>query len=82
MGMGIPHICNAGVGDVSDIVNSDKLGICISDFSRATYEAAAIELCKAKTDAIAIRAKAFEQYSLEAGVAKYYSVYQKLLNPT
>lgn len=82
MGMGIPHICNAGVGDVSDIVNSDKLGICISDFSRATYEAAANELCKAKTDAIAIRAKAFEQYSLEAGVAKYYSVYQKLLNPT
>ncbi len=80
MGMSIPHICNKGVGDVGEIINDVKLGICLSSFNEESYDHAVNSILEKTTESAAIRNKACEQYSLENGVKKYNSVYQKILS--
>ena len=77
--MGIPVICNGGVGDLDEIVSSTQSGILIEKFDNENYQIA-ID----KIDAIlAMDKRIFQQtaekyYSLEKGVEKYFEVYQKI----
>lgn len=80
MGMGIPHICNEGVGDIADILKGGEVGITIQEFSNAAYNRAIDEVIRKTFDKNAIIAKAAEVYSLQKGVAQYASVYKMLSN--
>lgn len=80
MGMGIPHVCNAGVGDVATILKDGNSGIVIEQFNTAAYNRAIDDIMGKTFDKNAIIAKADEIYSLEKGVAKYAAVYKKLAN--
>lgn len=80
LGLGIPLICNAGVGDVEDIMKSCDTGFVVHNYTTEEY--------------ITIRNKIFEithinskqlnsvactYYSLENGIEAYAGVYGKVL---
>lgn len=80
MGLGVPIICNAGVGDVKEITEDTGAGICLNDFTDAELQKAAdgfgalLNISKQQ-----IREGALKYYSLEKGIEKYASVYSKIL---
>jgi glycosyltransferase involved in cell wall biosynthesis len=76
MGMGLPLVCNAGVGDVDAIVRDSQSGLVLNDFSRQTYLAAIDKMLAARPEAATIRQGAFKYYSLEQGVESYLAVYR------
>lgn len=80
MGMGIPHICNGGVGDVDDILKGGEYGICLSELNAKSYRSAIQRMLQTNLSSEKIRAKAEEFYSLESGVKKYAAIYAKLIS--
>jgi len=74
MGMGMPHVCNAGVGDVDDIID-DKSGVLINSLAVPEYEKAVQKLLSTSFDKTYIRNRAQQIYSLGSGVAKYKGIY-------
>lgn len=77
MSMGIPIICNAGVGDTDKIIEKYDAGIVLEklvdhEFEKINWNAIPYNKTKAQLGAS-------EFYSLENGVANYFKVYQKLL---
>lgn len=75
MGMGIPHVCNAGVGDVDEVLSAYKgSGIVVPDFTAPCYEAAISKMLKPSTGTAPVP----EVYSLKLGVSKYAEVYRTL----
>jgi glycosyltransferase involved in cell wall biosynthesis len=79
MAMGIPVICNAGVGDTDAVVKDTKAGVLVQDFTNEAYKAALDELERTKFDPAQIRQNAIAQFSLDKGVQAYLDVYQRLL---
>ncbi|HET6996471.1 MAG TPA: glycosyltransferase [Chitinophagaceae bacterium] len=79
MGMGIPVISNAGVGDSSAIIEKYKSGIVINDFSEAAYGEAMERLQNFSEDRESIREGALHYFSLDEGVKKYLQVYRQIL---
>ncbi|MBL0310410.1 MAG: glycosyltransferase [Bacteroidetes bacterium] len=79
MGMGIPYICNGNVGDVEEIVKDTKSGFTVNEFSSVSYCGVIDNLLNEKRSEGDIRNGASKYYSLEEGVKRYASVYQKLL---
>ncbi len=80
LSMGIPFICNKGVGDMEEIVNKYRCGILADGFNESAYRNVIAAMVKiSKSDAVRFRKVAEEYFSLESGIAKYDSVYQKLL---
>ena len=77
MGMGMPHICNAGVGDVDDIID-DKSGILIKNLNDSEYENAIQKLLITSFDKEYIRSRSQKIYSLSEGVDRYHQVYQAI----
>ena len=79
MGMGIPLICNSNVGDMDAIMNEAKAGIVIDEFNNDTYLKAMENIDEVlKIPPENIRASAKKYYSLDDGVEKYNSIYNKL----
>jgi len=77
MGMGIPLICNPGVGDVDTIVRSTASGYIIHDFLPHSLENAAGAIVSLKNiPREQIRKGAFQYYNLEDGINKYADIYQ------
>ncbi|MDD4148661.1 MAG: glycosyltransferase [Bacteroidales bacterium] len=81
LGMGIPVICNADVGDIDKFVPENNLGMMISSFDTEALN----NTCKQidsliKIDKEHLRSVAVELFSLDKGVKLYYGVYQKLMN--
>lgn len=79
MGMGIPLICNKGVGDVDSIIKNTSTGHAIDDFSADAFHhaAEAIDTIRA-IDKQQIRTFAFEYYDLQKGVTKYADIYNSI----
>ncbi len=79
MSLGIPLICNTGVGDVQQIVEQSKAGIAIENFTEEAFTN-----CCNQLDALLtipkeqIREAAFKYYSLDEGVKKYNHIYSTL----
>jgi glycosyltransferase involved in cell wall biosynthesis len=80
MGLGIPHICNAGVGDVETIVKDSGAGYAVTKFADEEFEKAFEFVTKMKITKDEIRNEGIKYYSLEKGVEKYASIYEKLLH--
>lgn len=80
MGMGIPHVCNAGVGDVDDIVSKRGVGMLIKDFTISDYEQAVDAMLskRVSVNTEAIVKAAHDVYSLQHGIELYDSVYRQL----
>lgn len=78
MAMGIPVICNSGVGDTDEIIERHQSGIVIKELNRKNYEI--INLSAFKSNAEDLRKGATEVFSLKNGVALYWECYCKVLN--
>ena len=83
LSMGIPVICNSGVGDVESIVTNANAGFVLSGFSESDYEegVGAIQdlLNRSPSD---IRNAVKDIFSLEKGVDSYLSCYRRALLQT
>ncbi|MDX1651402.1 MAG: glycosyltransferase [Brumimicrobium sp.] len=77
MALGIPVICNAGVGDTDAIVKKYDAGKIIKTLNKESYSETVLN--KNEYNLSSLRNGAIEVYSLEKGVNKYLSVYQNLL---
>ncbi|MDM8557723.1 glycosyltransferase [Candidatus Parabeggiatoa sp. HSG14] len=78
---GVPCLTNAGVGDVKEIINDEKVGVIIEDFARETLEQALAHflrlMLEPSTKQRCITA-AQNRFSLEEGVKKYDHIYYSL----
>ena len=81
MNLGIPLICNSGVGDVDEIMEQCIPELLIKEFTKEEYNRA-IDLItnKYKVDRDKIINTSNQYYSLEKGVEKYKEIYNKILN--
>ena len=75
MAMGIPLICNSGVGDTDAIVKKYNAGSVIEDFSEATYLQSFNSTDFNQLDTIN---GAKEYFSLEEGIKRYLSIYKEV----
>jgi glycosyltransferase involved in cell wall biosynthesis len=80
MAMGMPVICNAGVGDTDIIVNKFHSGVLVEQFTDDDYERAIKAITSSVFNAGGIRAGALDYFALEKGVSKYQEIYKKLLS--
>lgn len=79
MAMGIPLICNKGVGDVDMILEDTRAGIAIDGFTEKDYQYAASQIDRLLTmDKGPIKEGAYKYYSLIEGVKRYKAVYDSL----
>ena len=78
MAMGIPIICNAGVGDTAKVVNDYQAGYAINNFETSDFES--IDLLFPNFNKSNCQNGAKEFYTLDQGVARYQSVYSKLIS--
>lgn len=78
MAMGIPVVCNVGVGDSDYIVKKFNAGILIESFEDEAYLEAIRSQRSFDPEELTAGAKSF--FSLENGVQKYLAVYKKILN--
>ena len=80
LSVGIPLVCNAGVGDVDTIMKDCPQGFVVTDYTQAEYESVAEQmLATTNVDSTALHAVAEKYYSLEKGVEAYHSVYETIL---
>ncbi|MCS6833578.1 MAG: glycosyltransferase [Flammeovirgaceae bacterium] len=79
MSMGIPIICNKGVGDTDFVVEKYRSGILLENFCEEEYQKAVRQLSAFKVEREAIRGGAEDFYSLTKGVDTYKRVYEQLL---
>ena len=78
MAMGVPVICNAGVGDSDRIVQDYHAGVLVHTYDDAGYRQAADAVHAAAFDPAAIRAGCLDYFDLEQGIAAYAGVYEAL----
>lgn len=80
MAMGIPAICNAGVGDTDTIITENKSGVLVHHFDAASYRAAIEELKGTLFDKNGIRNGAEHVFSLKTGINSYCEVYHRIFS--
>ena len=80
MGIGIPIICNSGIGDVDAIVNNSNCGFLINNFTENEYLQVIDKIVHHfKFDEKDIINGADNYFSLDKGIEKYYATYKELL---
>jgi glycosyltransferase involved in cell wall biosynthesis len=80
---GIPVISNAGIGDLDGIIEGDRVGVLVREFSHAAYLQAlhtADELLKENDISDRCRATAHNRFDLQSiGGVRYHRLYQRLV---
>jgi glycosyltransferase involved in cell wall biosynthesis len=80
---GLPVICNAGVGDLDELITTDRVGVLVREFDAAAYAAALAELAALQRDpelSARCRASAWARFDLiGVGGARYQRLYRRLL---
>lgn len=79
MGMGIPVVCNAHVGDTESIVNESGGGTVMPDFGPEAKEKAVTYCLTQQPDRDAIRRYGIRYYGLEGGVNEFARIYDSFL---
>lgn len=77
MAMGIPLICNAGVGDTDQIVQRYNAGLVLKDTTETSLSSFSLDFPGFAPEKAT--AGACEYFSLEKGVAEYFSVYDRFI---
>lgn len=80
MGMGVPIICNSGIGDTDEIIRHTNSGILIASFESAQYEQAVKAVAATIFSKEEIRQGAQTYYALDMGVSRYHAVYKAMIN--
>jgi glycosyltransferase involved in cell wall biosynthesis len=80
MSMGIPAICNKGIGDTDTIITTYQSGVVVPKTTQADYSWAIGELLTTDFDSNAIRKAAIAHFSLHQGVEAYHQVYISFQN--
>lgn len=80
MALGIPVICNSGVGDTTSIVKNYESGICIDEFSQNGFSQAVHELETKMFNPEKLRNGAIDYFSLKKGIMSYEKIYSSLTN--
>lgn len=75
LALGIPVICNAGVGDVDEIVSELNAGLILSDFSDEQLHRVANQALHLKVSAD-LRLKARRYFDLSNAIDKYEKIYR------
>ena len=82
LGCGIPCLSNAGVGDMAEILEGDRVGVAISSFDPEAI-AAGLKRLLSLLDEPDIHERcinaAKKHFSLEQGVRRYQAVYESLV---
>ncbi len=78
MAMGVPVICNAGVGDSDRIVQQYRAGVLVDQYHQDAYRKAITEALQTTFDASAIRAGSIDYFDLGKGISAYDSVYKQV----
>jgi glycosyltransferase involved in cell wall biosynthesis len=80
---GLPVVCNTGVGDLDELIETDRVGVLISDFTPETYERALAELaalCAEEDLPSRCRTSARRRFDLvDVGGARYRRLYRRLM---
>ena len=76
MAMGIPLICNAGIGDTDSIVKKYNAGEIVTEFSDVSY--LNIVSHQIKFDINETIRGAQEYFSLDEGIRRYLSIYSEI----
>ena len=79
MSLGIPIVCNAGVGDTDQIVLNYQSGALIQSFDNNSYQSIADTFQPQHFNPETLRAGAIDYFELKKGVENYLKVYQKVL---
>lgn len=79
MSLGVPIICNAGVGDTDFVIKKYHAGEIVDDFNAIAYQKAIENILNTQYDSQEIIRGAEEFYSLKNGAERYWEVYQGLL---
>lgn len=82
LAMGIPTICNTGIGDVDEIINYTNGGLMINGFSKNDFEGLLqkLDTYLHNQDAASIRERSKKYYDLKDGIEKYKQIYSQLLD--
>lgn len=79
MSMGVPLICNTGVGDTDKIVEDSGAGISVTAFTNKQFEEAINNIPELlNISPLKIREGAVKYYSLQNGVNAYINIYKRL----
>ncbi len=79
MSLGIPVICNAGIGDTDQIVRETQTGLVVQELNEQSYFSAIEEIEQISSiSPEKIRQTAINYFALEKGVEKYHEIYLKL----
>jgi len=80
MGLGIPVICNAGVGDLDKIITETKTGYLVEELNETNYKKCALRIDDLQSiDKSMIMDHALKLFSLQSGVDKYNEIYHQIL---
>ena len=81
MNLGVPIICNSGVGDVDEVMKKSMPELLVKEFNNKEYESVIdIMLNDFKPNRKIIRQTSNNYYSLNNGVRKYLDIYNQILN--
>lgn len=83
LGCGVPCFSNSGVGDMTEILEGERIGVAVNDFSSESLCHGLSRLLDlVAEDGIEARcvAVAHRHFSLYKGVDKYHTVYQGLIS--
>lgn len=78
MAMGIPLVCNAGVGDTDSIVINYESGVVIENLNEQSYKEAVENGISYNREKTIKGAK--EHFALKAGVERYAKIYEEFIN--
>jgi glycosyltransferase involved in cell wall biosynthesis len=81
LGCGVPCLGNVGVGDMAEILEGERVGTVLTDFSEQTLANAMTKLVRLAQNpetALRCRETALRLFSLETGTAQYMEIYERL----
>lgn len=79
MAMGIPIICNSGVGDTDFVIEKYNAGILVDEFTNIDYSQSIKKFENTQFNKEEIKRGADEYYALEKGVEKYNNIYKSIV---
>ena len=80
LSLGIPIVCNTGVGNVDSIMTECPQGFVIHDFTQSEYARVAEGILQSSApNGETLRAVAETYYSLEKGAAQYAEIYKAIV---
>jgi glycosyltransferase involved in cell wall biosynthesis len=79
MALAVPVVCNAGVGDVDQIVRKANAGIVLDELNSPAYDDVVQQMLNFHKEPEKLRQAAIDYASLDTGVKRYQEIYQLLL---